>query len=57
MAYSADGQQVVTASYDGTARRYFTRTEDMIAYARTRVGRELTCQERVQYVHEVLECK
>lgn len=32
------------------------RTEDLIALAKTRVTRELTCEERAQYLHEDVVC-
>jgi len=57
-AYSPDGRWIVTASYDGTARVWWwgADVEDLLAAARSRVTRELTCQERVQYLHEDLDC-
>jgi len=55
-AYSPDGARIVTASQDGTARVYLVHIEDLIALAKTRVTRELTCQERVLYLHEDIVC-
>ena len=55
-AYSPDGRWIVTASWDNTARVWWADVEDMLAEARSRVTRELTCQERVQYLHEDLDC-
>jgi WD40 repeat protein len=57
-AYSPDGRWIVTASSDDTARVWWWRgdVQDMLAEARSRVARELTCQERVQYLHEDLDC-
>ena len=57
-AYSPDGRWIVTASDDGTARVWWWGgdVEDLLAEARSRVARELTCQERVQYLHEDLDC-
>lgn len=54
-AFSPDGQWVVTASWDGAARIYAVHIEDLMELARRRVTRELTCQERVQFLHEELE--
>jgi Tol biopolymer transport system component len=57
-AYSPDGQWIVTAGWDGTAQVWWwgADVEDLLAEARSRVTRELTCQERVQYLHEDLDC-
>ena len=57
-AYSPDGRWIVTAS-DGTARVWWwgPDVEGLLAEARSRVARELTCQERVQYLHEDLDCR
>ena len=47
----------MTASGDGTARVWpWPDVEGLLAEARSRVARELTCQERVQYLHEDLDC-
>ena len=51
-AFSPDGTRIVTASSDGTARIYLVRIEDLITLARSRLSRELTCQEREKYLHE-----
>ncbi len=57
-AYSPDGRWIVTASGDGTARVWpWPDVEGLLAEARSRVARELTCQERVQYLHEDLDCR
>jgi WD40 repeat protein len=55
-AFSPDGKYIVTASADGTARIYLVHIEDLIALAKTRVTRGLTCNERVQYLHEDVIC-
>jgi WD40 repeat protein len=56
-AYSPDGRWIVTASDDSTARVWWWGdVEDLLAEARSRLARELTCQERVQYLHEDLDC-
>jgi WD40 repeat protein len=54
--FSPDGLRVVTASEDKTARVYLVRIEDLMALAKTRVTRELTCGERAQYLHEDIVC-
>ena len=51
-AFSPDGTRIVTASWDTTARVYLVHIEDLIALARSRLSRELTCQEREKYLHE-----
>ena len=57
VAYSPDGRWIVTASGDGTVRVWpWLDAEGLLAAARSRVTRELTCQERVQYLHEDLDC-
>jgi WD40 repeat protein len=57
-AYSPDGQWIVTASGDGTARVWWWGdVEDSLAAAQSHVTRGLTCQERVQYLHEDLDCE
>jgi hypothetical protein len=55
-AFSPDGQRVVTASADGTARIYGCEVTcslgDLLALAQRRITRELTPYERQQYLHE-----
>jgi len=58
-ACSPDGRWIVTASDDDTARVWWWGgdVEDLLAEARSRVARELTCQEQVRYLHEDLDCE
>ncbi len=56
VAYRPDGNSLVTASLDGIVRLYPLRVEDLVALARTRVTRKLTCEERVQFLRETLVC-
>jgi len=51
-AFSPDGRYIVTASSDSTARIYLAHIEDLMELARSRVTRELTPEERRQYLHE-----
>jgi len=55
--FSPDGKYIVTASADGTARIYLVHIQDLIALAKTRVTRELTCEERQLYLHENISCE
>ena len=54
--FSPEGRWAATASIDGTARIYAVHIGDLMELAQQRVTRKLTCQERVQYLHEELEC-
>ncbi|MEZ4668769.1 MAG: TIR domain-containing protein [Anaerolineae bacterium] len=47
--FSPNGKRIVTASGDSTARIWDTDYHDFIAYACTRVFRDLTTEERQQY--------
>jgi WD40 repeat protein len=49
VAFSSDGKQVVTASMDKTIRTWNTDYNDLLVYACTRVGRDLTQEERTRY--------
>ncbi len=42
--FTPDGRYVYTAHEDGTVRRWFVDTEELIAYAESRITRELTDQ-------------
>jgi WD40 repeat protein len=55
-SFSPDSKKVVTASWDNTARVYQVALEDLLALASQRVTRQLTCQERVQFLHDNLVC-
>ncbi len=56
-SFSPNGEQVVTASADNTARLYLFILKTLIALAKyAALTRELTCDERVQYLHENLTC-
>lgn len=55
-AFSLHGKFVVTASEDNTGQIYACEicgsVGDLLALARTRVTRELTREEREEYLHE-----
>jgi WD40 repeat protein/energy-coupling factor transporter ATP-binding protein EcfA2 len=55
-SFSPDGRLVVTTGTDDTARIHAAHIEDLLALAQKRVPREFTCQERVWYLHEDLDC-
>jgi WD40 repeat protein len=58
VAYSLDGQWILTASGDKTARVWhWANAEGLLAEARSRVTRELNCQEQVRYLHQALDCE
>jgi hypothetical protein len=54
--FSPDGKYIVTASENGAARVNVAHVEDLMALAQSLVTRELTCQERVQYLREDVVC-
>jgi WD40 repeat protein/energy-coupling factor transporter ATP-binding protein EcfA2 len=55
--FSPDSRYLLTASLDGTTRIYPVRFEDVVALARSLLSpRELTCAERVKYLHEESIC-
>jgi WD40 repeat protein len=54
--FSSDNRQIITASNDATARMYLTQVNDLIELARTRVTRQLTCNEKLKYLHEQAGC-
>lgn len=54
--FSPNGKWIITASDDRTARVYLVTLEDLMKLAKTRVTRELTCEERVQYLREDQIC-
>lgn len=49
-------RQLATTGRDGTSRLYALPLEDIVAIAKTRVTREMTCQERRTYLHEEVSC-
>ncbi|PJF47708.1 MAG: hypothetical protein D6709_04255 [Chloroflexi bacterium] len=48
--------RVATASADGTARVHWLRAAALIERARSLLGRELTCAERVRFLNEARPC-
>jgi hypothetical protein len=56
IAVSPDGRQVLIATLDGFGHLQFLARPDLLAQARLAVSRELTCTERVLYLHEKHQC-
>jgi WD40 repeat protein len=58
--FSPDDKFVVTSGSDGMVRQYECEVcgsiEDLMALARTRVTRPLTCEERQTYLHDTSTC-
>ena len=54
--FSPDGKYIVTVGRDWIARIDVVHIEDLVALAKTRVTRELTCQERLFYLPEDMIC-
>ncbi|MBI3915120.1 MAG: TIR domain-containing protein [Chloroflexi bacterium] len=58
--FSPDGKSIITSSGDGTARIFprgmFAPLEDLITIAQMKVTRDLTCEERLTYLHENVTC-
>ncbi len=48
--------RAVTVSADGTARAHLLRVDALIERARSLLGRELTCAERVRFLNEARQC-
>jgi hypothetical protein len=55
-SFSADGSRVVTASSDTTARVWHHMLWTPHLVAQLHAGRELSCAERKQYLHEKTDC-
>lgn len=54
--FSGDGNEIYTVSQDGTIRIYLSNVSDLVDLAKKRIKRELTCEERVQYLREQIVC-
>lgn len=58
MAFSPDKRYLLAASFDGSARIYPVEYGDVLALARAVLSaRELTCTERVVYLHAEVKCE
>jgi WD40 repeat protein len=64
VAFNTDGTRLVTGSWDGTARIWdvsgyreqvlaLKNIDDLLAFASARVQRQLSEEEKRQYLHEV----
>jgi WD40 repeat protein len=58
--FSSDGKYIVTASQDNIARLFRCdmcgSVEDLLTLAKSRVPREMTCEERQIYLHQSITC-
>lgn len=52
----ARADRAVTVSADGTARVHLLRVDALVERARSLLGRELTCAERVRFLNEARRC-
>jgi WD40 repeat protein len=57
ISYSPSGDRVVAASMDGSVNIYVADTDKLLEVARSQVKRQLTCEERVQFLYEDLDCR
>ncbi len=48
--------RIATVSADGTARVHLLRMDALIARAQAKLGRALTCDERVRFLNELRDC-
>jgi WD40 repeat protein len=51
VAFTPDGNRLISASQDGTVRVYTLLTEELVELARDRVTRDLTAEECQRYLH------
>jgi hypothetical protein len=61
VGFSADGRRVVAANVSRATLAAFAcevcgSSEELIALARSRVTRALTCEERTRYLHDTRQC-
>ena len=54
--YSQDGDKLATMSADGTMRIYLVNPQALAQLAKNRIGRDLECFEREQYLNEKNVC-
>jgi WD40 repeat protein len=54
--YSQNGDTLATVTKNGTVRVYLVNLQSLAKLAKDRIGRELTCEERVQYLREKNVC-
>ncbi len=54
--FSKDGKRIVTSSFAAAARIFLVQVDDLLQLVKKRIGRELRCDEREQYLNEENVC-
>jgi WD40 repeat protein len=53
---SSSGELIFARDFDGLVKAYLVNTTDLLKMAQSRTTLQLTCQERVTYLNETLNC-
>jgi len=54
--FSPDGKYIIASGADNVTRIWFANVTDLLDLAKSRVTRDLTCQEQLMYLHEPVKC-
>lgn len=54
--FSPDGRYVLTSNWQGPTRVWLVHLEDLMAIAEQKTTRILSCEEKLIYLHESIEC-